>query len=106
MKNDLGLTPLSLAIECGGSEVFKLLVELYLHIESCNANSKVLSKALTIKDDSALKEPPLIKAIRKDRTDIVNSMLLINKEKYLKYDEVLCLTDEAGKNALHHAVIK
>jgi len=83
-----------------------MLLELYLHIESNSPNSKVLSQALTIKDYSNLKEPPLIKAIRKDRFDMLNSMLMINKEKILKYDEVLCQIDETGKNALHHAVIK
>ena len=51
-------------------------------------------------------EPPLIKALRKDRYDLFEMMLKINKERILKYDEVLCLADATGKNALHHAVLK
>ena len=35
-------------------------------------------------------EPPLVKALRKDRYDLFELMMQINKEKILKYEEVLC----------------
>lgn len=47
----------------------------------------------------------MIKALRKDRYDLFELMLMINKDKILKY-EVLCIPDGAGRNVLHHAVIK
>ena len=34
MRNDKGLTPLSAAIEQGGSQVFKMLLEIYKLIET------------------------------------------------------------------------
>lgn len=77
-KNDKGLTPLACAIEMGGLSVFRFLLELYQHIESNSPNSKVLTKALALKDDSTLVEPPLVKAVRKDRFDIVIEMLALN----------------------------
>jgi hypothetical protein len=67
---------------------------------------KVLSKALSIHDNSTLAEPPLIKAMRKDRYDLLDMIFKLNIEKYLNYEEVLCLTDSSGKNVLHHAVLK
>jgi hypothetical protein len=42
-QNDKGLTPLSCAIESGGTAVFKLILEIYNHIEGKNPASKVLS---------------------------------------------------------------
>ena len=81
-----------------------MLLEVYKHIETQNPNTKVLTQALTLKDYGNLAEPPLIKAMRKDRYDILEILLQINK-KILTYD-ALCLTDEQGKNVLHHAVIK
>jgi ankyrin repeat protein len=33
LKNDKGLTPLSCALETGGAELFRLLLNLYVHIE-------------------------------------------------------------------------
>lgn len=73
--------------------MFKLLLDIYNHIQNNNPNSAVLSQALTISDNSNLSEPPLIKALRKDRYDLLELILGLNKEKYLKYDEVLCLCD-------------
>jgi ankyrin repeat protein len=67
---------------------------------------KVLSKALSTCDSSTLTEPPLVKAMRKDRYDLIEMMLKLNKDKFLQYDLVLCLTDNSGKNVLHHAVLK
>jgi ankyrin repeat protein len=67
---------------------------------------KVLSKALSTCDSSTLTEPPLVKAMRKDRYDLIEMMLKLNKDKFLQYDSVLCLTDNSGKNVLHHAVLK
>ena len=52
-KNHKGLTPLACAIESGGSQVFRLVLELYHHIESNSPNSKVLSQALALKDSSS-----------------------------------------------------
>lgn len=77
-KNDKGLTPLACAIECGGSSVFRFLLELYQHIENNSPNSKVLTKALALKDDSTLVEPPLVKAVRKDKFDLVLQMLALS----------------------------
>lgn len=51
-------------------------------------------------------EPPLIKAIRKDRYDLLLTMLSLNRDKMLKYDEVLLQQDQMGRNVLHHAVMK
>jgi hypothetical protein len=34
LKNDKGLTPLSLAIDQGGSQVFKMVLEVYKQIET------------------------------------------------------------------------
>lgn len=59
-----------------------------------------------MRDSSGLGETPLIKAIRKDRYDMFDLLLQINREKILKYDEVLCATDSLSRNILHHAVIK
>ena len=83
-----------------------MILELYNSVESKNPNSKVLSQALVTPDSSGMLEPPLIKAIRKDRFDLFSLMMQINREKILKYDEVLCQTDSSGRNILHHAVIK
>ena len=83
-----------------------MVLELYNHIESKNPGSKVLSKALGLRDSKGLGETPLIKAIRKDKYDMFDLLLQINKDKILKYDEVLCATDNLGRNALHHAVVK
>lgn len=105
-KNDKGLTPLACAIEAGGSQVFKFILELYHHLENKSPASKVLSQALVMRDASVLGEPPMIKALRKDRYDLFELMLQINKEKILKYDDVLCILDGAGRNVLHHAVLK
>ena len=105
-RNDKGLTPLACAIEAGGSQVFKFVLELYHHLENKSPNSKVLSQALTARDRSVMEEPPMIKALRKDRYDLFELMLQINKDKILKYDDVLCLVDGAGRNVLHHAVLK
>ena len=66
----------------------------------------MLSQALALKDFSNQAEPPLIKAMRRDRYDLVELMLQINKDKILSYDEVLCLTDAQDRNILHHAVLK
>jgi ankyrin repeat protein len=63
-----------------------------------------LSKALTLKDFGSLGEPPMVKALRKDRYDLFEIMLGINP-KIMTY-EVLCLQDDTEKNILHHAVIK
>ena len=59
-----------------------------------------------MRDSSGGGETPLIKAIRKDRYDMFDLLLQINKEKILKYDEVLCATDNLGRNILHYAVMK
>lgn len=82
-----------------------MVLELYNHIENKNPASKVLSKALGLRDSKGLGETPLIKAIRKDKYDMFDLLLQINN-KILKYDEVLCATDNLGRNALHHAVVK
>jgi len=45
--------------------------------------------------------------MRKERYDMINTLLALNVEKYLKYDEVLLKTDlQSGRNILHHAIIK
>jgi ankyrin repeat protein len=63
-----------------------------------------LSQALTLKDNGTFSEPPMIKALRKDRYDIFEILLGL-PHRFLTY-EVLCLIDEQGRNILHHAVIK
>lgn len=80
-----------------------MLLELYSHLDKTTG---VLKEALTMRDNSNLGEPPLIKAIRRDRYDLVELMLQINREKTLSYDQVLCLTDSSDRNVLHHAVMK
>jgi len=71
-----------------------MVLELYKQTEEKNPNSKVLSHALTTPDSGAFAEPPLIKALRKDRYDLFEIILDLNREKFLKYEEVLCLQDE------------
>lgn len=64
-------------------------------------------KALGMKDLNAQGDTLLIKAMRKDRYDMINILLDLNVEKYLKYDEVLLKTNlKEGRNILHHAVSK
>ena len=106
MKNDKGLTPLALGIEIGGSQVFRLLLEIYKQIESTSPALKVFTNALSANDNSSLSEPPLIKAMRKDRYDILEMIFKLPHQKYLNYEQVLCLTDSSFKNVLHHAVMK
>ena len=106
MKNDKGLTPLALGIELGGSQIFRLLLEIYKQIESTSPALKVFTKAFSTSDNSSLSEPPLIKAIRKDRYDLLEMIFKLPHQKYLDYDQVLCLTDSSYKNVLHHAVMK
>ena len=50
LKNDKGMTPLSLAIEVGANQLFSVLLAIYTNIEDKNPNSKVLSEALVTKD--------------------------------------------------------
>jgi len=52
-----------------------------------------------------MSEPPMIKALRKDRFNLFEMMLEIDP-KILSYDDVICLQDETARNVLHHAVIK
>ena len=86
--------------------MFRLLLEIYKQVESTSPSLKVLSKALSTCDSSTLSEPPLVKAMRKDRYDLIDMILKLNKDKFLNYESVLCLTDSSSKNVLHHAVNK
>lgn len=65
----------------------------------------MFSKALSTNDNSSQSEPPLIKAMRKDRYDLLEMVFKL-PQKFLEYEQVLCLTDSSNKNVLHHAVMK
>lgn len=105
LKNHKGLTPLNLAIEQGGSQIFKLLLDLYLSTEAINPVCRSLTSALVMPDSSMYAETPIIKMVRKDRFNLFD-ILMENAKKYVKYDEVLCLKDAMDRNVLHYAVQK
>lgn len=44
--------------------------------------------------------------MRRDRYDLVELLLQLNKQRALTYEDVLCLTDAQDRNVLHHAVLK
>ena len=89
LKNQKGLTPLQVAIEAGGSQIFKMLLQVYKYLDK---STRVLRDVLVMRDNSNMGEPPLIKAVRKDRYDLAVLLLELNKEKQtlLSYDQVLC----------------
>jgi hypothetical protein len=68
-----------------------MLLEIYNEVENKNPKSGVLSKALVMEDLAG--EPPMIKALRKDRFNLFELLLTLNREKILKYDEVLLQQD-------------
>ena len=97
------MTPLISSVDHGNYEIFRLIIELCIHIQKTQPNHPLLDNIIDLKDEK--QETAILKSVRLNRIQMIYTFLhMIGPADFLSYSSTTQV-DSTGKNILHHAVI-